>query len=298
MYVVREPQDDDIPSIGASEEKTEKWKKWATLEVQNKAVLGHYVLDGQISQFSGCTACARHVTNPLTTPESDGVFAFTTPDAWIPEMQKPRPRRRSLREVFVSIFTPGQSPMDAALSNLSICVVLEDLQSLAADVQEVAGPAVGTPSSHAIMCALIHLYGGRLARSDASAVENLKLLVRWHSICLRMATPTSMLCRKLCAFYGIQQQLYAENNTPIKDLDLGVWARSVGGPEGGRCCMRLRVRISWSDYRSADPMRSISRRRYFLLRRFIARFVWLGRRRLWFRIWCSGRTCGVRRCRM
>jgi hypothetical protein len=230
MYIIREPQEDDMPSAAASEdEKTEKWKKWASREVQNRAVLGHYVLDGQISQFSGYAACARHVTNPLLMPESDAAFAATTPDAWVAEMQKRRPRRRSLREVFVSVFSPGQLPMDTAPSNFSIRVILEGLQSLASDVQEVNSPAVGTPSNQAIIRALIHLHNGRLARSDPSAVENLELLVRWHSICLGMATPTSMLCRKLCAFYGIQQQLYAENNTPIKDLDLKVWAQSVGG---------------------------------------------------------------------
>ncbi len=230
MYVIREPQDDDIPSVTTSEaEKLEKWKKWATREVQNRAVLGHYVLDGQISQFSGYAACARHVTNPLLVPESDAAFAATTPDAWIAEMQKQRPRRRPLREVFVSIFSPGQLPMDAALSNFSIRVILEGLQSLASDVQEVNGPAVGTPSNQAIMRALIHLHNGRLAQSDPSAVENLELLVRWHSICLGIATPTSMLCRKLCAFYGIQQHLYAENNISINDLDLRVWTQSAGG---------------------------------------------------------------------
>jgi hypothetical protein len=79
------------------------------------------------------------------------------------------------------------------------------------------------------MRALIHLHAGRLARADASAVENLELLVRWHSICLGIATPTSMV-GNCVLFYGIQQQqLYAENNTPIKELHLRVWARSVGG---------------------------------------------------------------------
>lgn len=73
------------------------------------------------------------------------------------------------------------------------------------------------------------MHNGRLAHSDPSVVGNLELLVRWQSICLGIATPTSMLCRKLCAFYGIQQQLYVENDTSIRDLDLRAWAQSVSG---------------------------------------------------------------------
>jgi hypothetical protein len=136
-------------------------------------------------------------------PESNFAFAATTPNAWVTEMKKTKSRRRSLREVFVSIFSPNQLPMDAALSNVSIRVVLEGLQSLASDIQEVTGPAIGTPSSRAITRALIHLHNRHLADSDRSPAENLELLVRWHSISLGIAAPTSMLCRKLCGFYGI-----------------------------------------------------------------------------------------------
>jgi len=40
-----------VPSLLAAEEdKIEAWKLWAAQEVQNRGVLGHYVLDGHISQ--------------------------------------------------------------------------------------------------------------------------------------------------------------------------------------------------------------------------------------------------------
>ncbi len=40
------PPSYNVPSLGASEEqKLECWKVWAAQEVQNRAVLGHYILE-------------------------------------------------------------------------------------------------------------------------------------------------------------------------------------------------------------------------------------------------------------
>jgi hypothetical protein len=68
-----------VPSLDSpGGKKLECWKVWAAQEVQHRAVLSHYVLDGHISQFSGYAACARHVTNPLQIPAPDAAFDATT----------------------------------------------------------------------------------------------------------------------------------------------------------------------------------------------------------------------------
>lgn len=74
----------DIPCLEDPEaEKLHRWRLWAAREIQLRVVLGHYVLDGQISQFSGDPTCARHTANPLGLPSSDCAFEANTVDEWI-----------------------------------------------------------------------------------------------------------------------------------------------------------------------------------------------------------------------
>ena len=219
-----------FPTFDAPEyEKTEQWKIWAALEVQKRAILGHYILDGQISQFSGHATCVRHVTNPLLTPASDQAFAATTADEWIMEIQKQATPRRSFQMIFVDMFSPNILCLSHSMSNFSVRVVLEGFQSLISDVQQLKGPAVGTPSKSSIAQALMSLYNLSLRFLDPVAVESMELLIRWHSICLNLATPTTQLCKWICATYNIPQQLYSGADYSDHESDLVIWAQSDEG---------------------------------------------------------------------
>ncbi|KAG4412729.1 hypothetical protein IFR04_014126 [Cadophora malorum] len=218
-----------VPSLLAAEEdKIEAWKLWAAQEVQNRGVLGHYVLDGHISQFSGYPACARHVTNPLLMPASDAAFDAATADEWIKEIQASGDDRMSFRELFNDIFS-SPSPTTLHLSNFTFRVLFEGLQSLSADLQEAGGAvAVGTPRKSEISAALIRIYKDHLEVRIPS-VDQLELLIRWHAIFLDLATPTTALCRKLCAAFDIPQNLHGTSKQDIGDFDLGAWSQSVNG---------------------------------------------------------------------
>ena len=229
MYDIEEFRPSDLPALDATEsQKSAAWKTWAAREIQRRAILGHYILDGQISQFSGHSTCARHVINPLLTPASGTAFGAKTANAWIMEMQKQEVTRPCFREVFVSLFSSASPSVERSLSNFSLRVVLEGLQSLASDVQQVDGPAVGTPSKGVVARALVRLHNERLSQSDA-AVENMELLVRWHAICLNLATPTTPLCQNLCQFYGVQQQLHQLSKPSSSAFDFLAWSKSVDG---------------------------------------------------------------------
>lgn len=223
----------NVPSLEAShEEKTACWKLWAAKEVQNRSVLGHYMLDGHISQFSGYAACARHVTNPLLIPASDAAFEAATPDEWIREMQKQRSTPRSFRELFLHLFASTLVRNHKVTSSMfTLRVVLEGLQSLAADVLEAEGqPAVGTPTKKDIATAMVRFYNQYLCTSDALTVDQLELLIRWHTIFLDLATPSTALCRKICAMNGISQNLHETNKAPVpRGLDLAAWSQSPDG---------------------------------------------------------------------
>jgi hypothetical protein len=219
-----------IPSLDDSEEeKLECWRIWAAQEVQNRAVLGHFVLDGHISQFSGYAACARHVTNPLHMPAPDAAFDAATANEWIYQMRKEKPSRCSFREVFVTLFSSKSLHKDNFLfSNFTLRVVLEGLQSLAADIQEADGhPCVGTPTRLDISRALLRLYNGCLQSDEPSHVDQMELLIRWHSIFLDLATPSTALCRRICVAYGIQQQLHGTSKEDLTGFNLVTWSQSV-----------------------------------------------------------------------
>jgi hypothetical protein len=218
-----------IPSLDDSEEeKLECWKLWAAQEVQNRAVLGHYVLDGHISQFSGFAACARHVTNPLLMPAPDAAFEAATANEWIYQMRKDERSRRSFREVFINLFSSKPLHNEEFLfSNFTLRVVMEGLQSLAADVQEADGhPCVGTPTRFEILRALLRLYNGSLQSDESIHVDKMELLIRWHSIFLDLSTPSTALCRKMCVAYGIQQQLHGTSKEDLTGFNLTEWAQT------------------------------------------------------------------------
>lgn len=230
MYDVEDFSEVGLPALDAPEsQKLEAWKAWAAKEIMKRSVLGHYILDGQISEFSGHPVCTRHVTNSMLTPAPEPIFAATTVDSWIFAMRLHIKKRTSFREVFVSLFSEASSltSLDQPLTNFSVRVILEGLQSLASDVR-TAGPSVGTPSKTDVARALTKLQNERLLLSDNS-VENMELLVRWHAIFLNLASPTTTLCQQLCGLYGIQQQLHRQVPIVTPTLNIQSWSQSVDG---------------------------------------------------------------------
>ncbi|RAL14272.1 uncharacterized protein BO97DRAFT_476638 [Aspergillus homomorphus CBS 101889] len=124
MYTVGELS---IP--GPSQELQAHWHRWRTLETQKRAILGHYVLDGLISQTSGSPTSARHLISSLPTASSDAAFQATTADEWLKHMQQPLAYLPSVlfSEVYVSIFSPTYRTYPLNLSSFSIFVVIEGL---------------------------------------------------------------------------------------------------------------------------------------------------------------------------
>ncbi|KUJ14151.1 uncharacterized protein LY89DRAFT_784146 [Mollisia scopiformis] len=217
-----------VPSLNApEEEKMECWKMFAAREVQNSSVLGHYVLDGHIAQFSGYAACARHVTNPLFVPCSDAAFDATTPDDWIREMQKQDSTPRCFRELFLNLFSPHPLPPGSITSSVfTLRVILEGLQSLASDNLEARGNAVGTPTKADIAQALMKFRSQYLSTSSTLSTDQMELLIRWHTIFLDLATPSTALSKNICAPYGIAEDLHGPSKVSVESFDLAVWSQS------------------------------------------------------------------------
>jgi hypothetical protein len=226
MYDLKAFTDVDVTDSSATPlEKMEKWKTWASLETQRRTVLGLYIIDAQLARYSGGAPVGRHVTNPLTFSSPESIFNAKTADDWIIELNRRWVRPTIFREVFLSLFD-SQDRHDISLkSNFSIHVVLEGLQALLSENRAADGSALGIPSKSELLRALLRFRRDYLEMSPTSP-GSLELLLRWHAICLDLATDAVLLCRRLCAFHGCEQNLFFGRGSPLT-MDLDEWARSV-----------------------------------------------------------------------
>lgn len=234
MYAVKDTQLNEIPALNAPQsEKDAAWKMWAAADVQRRAILGHYILDGLISQASASPASARHLINSLSTTCSDAAFSARTADEWILEMNRSVAAQTPLSAVFASVFSIDYLFKSICLSSFSIIVVMEGLQSLVSDIYEITGPAFGTISPSQIIRALLNLYDTNLSQIliQTSNDDHLQLHIRWHTVCLELAVSSNTLYHQLCETYKLPR-VFGERTTTNRppthrNLDLTQWAMSA-----------------------------------------------------------------------
>ncbi|KAJ5906422.1 uncharacterized protein N7473_003338 [Penicillium subrubescens] len=228
MYTVDELQLGDIPSLEAEPAvKEAAWRTWVAAEIQRRATLGHYVLDGLISHASGSAASARHPTNKIAAACSDAAFAAETADEWIIQMAALDHAQISFSDLFIEFCAKDYTKAPPLqLSRLSIMVLLEGLQSLIAELHDINSPALGTIPASQLIQGLMNIHEGHL--STSRSVESLQTLIRWHAVCIELSTPTISLYRRICDAYDVPQVL---SGIPVRGwarpFDLAVWAQSI-----------------------------------------------------------------------
>lgn len=224
MYSVQDRQT-YIPDANASEEdKRILWEMWAASEVQRRAVLGHYILDGLISQASGSPTSARHLINQIGTACSDEVFSATTVDQWIFHMSESETVNMPMSKVCTALFDPKYSQAPLKLSSFSLSAVVEALQSLVAESNEVADGTFGVVSRDQIVRALLSLYRAHLSFAPVSE----KKVLRWHNVCMEIAAPSTALHLALRERYSITPLPGGvSSNGPAQVIKLEDWARSA-----------------------------------------------------------------------
>ncbi|THX00354.1 C2H2 type zinc finger domain protein [Aureobasidium pullulans] len=217
---------ENLPSMDASPaEKDRQWKTWAAHEIQRRALLAQYILDGLVSSASGNPTSTRHAANQLGLPSDESLFEASTADEWLIKMRSQPKQDVSFRNIFRSLFLPvdmGRLP-EHTLTSFSLRVLLEGVQSLVSDSTD--GPSVGVPTRSEIRRALAQVHES-ITKNTISTPETLEALLRWHSICLDAATDSSMLCRHLCARYNIPQHVLGGNKGLKTGLDLVAWAKT------------------------------------------------------------------------
>lgn len=223
-----------LPSSRASsEEKEQQWKKWVSREIQQRALLGYYILDGLVAQMSGGATSARHAANQLQPPSSEEAFEASTADEWLVQMHSERNDQSSFRSIFRQLFSASSSigfsrPLGSSISAFSLRVVLEGLQSLVSDcIEDDCSAVVGVPVRADIRKVLVLLYDAISTNSSLSAPEKLETLLRWHTICLDTIIDSTLMCRHICSSYNIPQHVSEGPNKGFKPgFDLATWAKS------------------------------------------------------------------------
>ncbi|KKK14301.1 hypothetical protein ARAM_000791 [Aspergillus rambellii] len=230
MYLVREFPQASVPSVDSPEsEKGLLWEIWAASEMQRRAVLGHYILDGLISQASGSPPSARHLINKIGAACSDAAFAATSVDDWILEMSRSNKIHHPMPEVFSCVFNAQYplSPLD--ISIFTISVVIEGVQSLISEAQEVEDSSFGVVTRQQIIRALLNLHQANIyPLVSPGASNNSDLLIRWHTVCMEVAVPTMPVYRAICDIFDVPQMLGGiPATTSALRFDLEGWVKSA-----------------------------------------------------------------------
>lgn len=219
---------DNLPSMDApTSEKEHQWYTWSAREIQQRAVLAYYVLDGLVAQMSGDGPSARHVANSLSLPSSEEAFDARSADEWLSYLHAQKPDQSSFKVIFRSLFPPVGSfrPLDYHFSPFALRVVLEGLQSLISDCDDNE-LAVGVPSQSDLRRALAQVHETISMSIHFTAAERFEILLRWHTVCLDTLINSTVLSRHVCSRYNIPQHVTGECRSPRPGFDLVKWASS------------------------------------------------------------------------
>ncbi|KAL3470315.1 hypothetical protein BJX99DRAFT_267560 [Aspergillus californicus] len=221
MYSMKDIQT-AAPDIHPREsDKRLEWERWAAQEVQRRAVLGHYILDGLISQASGSPSSARHLINRIGSACSDTAFAASTVDDWISELMASPNVQQPMSEILAIVLTGRHAQTPLKLSSFSIAVVIEGFQSLISEAKEVTGDPIGVVTRQQIIGGLLSL-SKHLPPFSAS-----KTTIRLHNVCIEVVAPTTSLWRALCDTFALPRLLLTSAAIPVEDLNLTEWVKGA-----------------------------------------------------------------------
>ncbi|KIW65493.1 hypothetical protein PV04_07750 [Phialophora macrospora] len=228
MFDLEFEKDSDAPVIdpSATEDAIEaEWRAWAAKEIQLRALLGHYVLDAQISEYTSAPS-QRHTSHSLPVPANDFIFNAQDAPSWRAGMLDQRKDTRRFSTIFHSLFSEHvhMRHLGTSLTSFTTSVLLEGLKALSAERIASALEAIGIPSDRDISRALGRMHMFVAQSRDLSSVEKDVALLRWHTICLHMAVDLNALCRALFERYNISQHIIGGRR--LRALDLSSWVSS------------------------------------------------------------------------
>jgi hypothetical protein len=219
-----------LPGPNATEaDINREWKVWAAREIQQRALLGHYILDGLSARMSGRPASARHSANKLGMPSPENIFEAGSAHEWLRLMRGYQPSQITFRGVFRALFSFMDAPpiSHLILSGFALRVIIEGLHTFVTDCSD-EDAAVGLPSKAEVRCALVQAYDCILRPNEFELPQEdrLETLLQWHVTCLNASVDSSLLCRHVCSRYNIAQHVWGGRQDTIPGLDLVSWVQT------------------------------------------------------------------------
>lgn len=221
MYNLTDFSVRDIPTPTASlEEITAKWKSWVSIETQRRTVLGLYIVDGQDARFAGAAPYGKHLSNPIKLPGNDRCFRAKSANEWALQMRSCWTPCTTVRTAFVSLFQADTTcgPLE---SQLSVSLVLEGFQAIVSERNEADCAVLGSPPIDHVLDAILRFQETHLTSLSSETLEH---LLRWHTLCLDLATDTVLLGWQLCTDAAIEQQIFSLGRGSLPSTDLDAWA--------------------------------------------------------------------------
>ena len=197
---------------------------WLARESQLRSLLGLYIIDGVISQYSGSPTVAQHMSNQLPIPCNEDLFNSDNPDDWLRIMTGTDASSGSQRfcDIFRKFFYGQDQAVDLIpdeMSSFSLKVVLEGLKSLVAESKRIEPRPVGVPSQTEINTVLIRIRECIENHPSLTAVARSTAMLRWHAVCLDALGVTARGARRLCAAHGISQYIFGGGKRIEKDVN-------------------------------------------------------------------------------
>lgn len=220
-----------LSSNASKAEKDHQWRVWASSEIQRRALLAHYMLDGLIAHMSGEPTSVRHASNQLGLPSSEAAFEAATADEWLSHLHTESADQSSFRSIFRILFSPVDDArwLGYTFSAFSFRVLLEGLQSLVSDCDENGNAAVGVPTKAEIRRALARVYESIARELSLPTSDRLETYLRWHAICLDAMKNSSLMCKYVCNRYNVDQHIWANGKVTKPEPDLIRWANTDDG---------------------------------------------------------------------
>lgn len=213
----------------SSAAKQDAWRRWIAHETMLRTLLGLYIVDGVVSQFSGNPTFARHTANPLLLPSCDAAFAAGTADEWLIHMKRPASTTVRFCDVYHQLFNREQEGARYDISLFHHKVILEGIRCLVSEANRTNPPPVGMPSRHELLLVLSQLRQNILDSKALTPTDRLTALLQWHSICLDTAASTARGTRRMCHLFGIKQGIFGGSQREESRINPARWAQSTSG---------------------------------------------------------------------
>jgi hypothetical protein len=209
-------------------ERDHAWRRWVGKEIQHRASLGLYVVDGLLAQMAGEPTAVRHASNQLALSDNDKAFEATTAEEWMSCMRQIQPNHSNttFRSVLNTLFSHHAPTPAFNTSTFSLRIILESIQSLLSECASDTERIIGVPSISSIRSALSRIHHTITSSPSISPADRLETLLRWHGICLDATVDTSLLCHELCSRWNIEQHIWTGASAPHSNTYGAPWART------------------------------------------------------------------------